>query len=120
DGEVIKCFWRAKPIYVNHRTKKQIEEAENVDVAKLPDPQPDSARVKPGHAQWQGPIGICTHPRFLPIPPQGPPSGPLCRLLLSLPRLDLRHLRPHPSGTRAAEPGAAALRIPLRHQDSHR
>ena len=49
DGQVIKVFWRGKPIYVNHRTKKQIEEAENVDVAKLPDPQPDSARVKPGH-----------------------------------------------------------------------
>ena len=53
DGQVIKVFWRGKPIYVNHRTKKQIEEAENVDVAKLPDPQPDSARVKPGHSQWR-------------------------------------------------------------------
>ena len=41
-------FWRGKPIFINHRTKKQIEEAQNVDVAKLPDPQPDSARVKPG------------------------------------------------------------------------
>jgi len=25
DGQVIKVFWRGKPIYVNHRTKKQIE-----------------------------------------------------------------------------------------------
>ena len=50
EGQVIKVFWRGKPIYINHRTKKQIEEAENVDVAKLPDPQPNSARVKPGHA----------------------------------------------------------------------
>src|SRR5262249_29669150 len=58
DGQVIKVFWRSKPIYVNHRTKKQIEEAQNVDVAKLPDPQPDSARVKPGHEQWQVLIGI--------------------------------------------------------------
>src|SRR5689334_20905471 len=57
DGQVIKVFWRGKPIYVNHRTKKQIEEAQNVDVAKLPDPQPDSARVKPGHDQWQVLIG---------------------------------------------------------------
>src|SRR5262249_19169335 len=58
DGQVIKVFWRGKPIYINHRTKKQIEEAQNVDVAKLPDPQPDSARVKPGHDQWQVLIGI--------------------------------------------------------------
>src|SRR5215467_14038371 len=38
DGQVIKVFWRSKPIYVNHRTKKQIEEAQNVNVASLPDP----------------------------------------------------------------------------------
>src|SRR5687768_7673350 len=50
EGQVIKVFWRGKPIYINHRTKKQIEEAENVNVANLPDPQPDSARVKPGHS----------------------------------------------------------------------
>jgi ubiquinol-cytochrome c reductase iron-sulfur subunit len=78
DGQVIKVFWRGKPIYVNHRTKKQIEEAENVDVAKLPDPQPDSARVKPGHAQWQVLIGICTHLGCIPIAHQGPYDGYFC------------------------------------------
>src|SRR5437588_9953092 len=57
DGQVIKVFWRGKPIYINHRTKKQIEEAQNVDVAKLPDPQPDSARVKLRHHPWQVLIG---------------------------------------------------------------
>src|SRR5216684_8838219 len=46
EGQVIKVFWRSKPIFINHRTKKQVEDARNVDVAKLPDPQPDSARVK--------------------------------------------------------------------------
>src|SRR5260370_13604388 len=72
DGQVIKVFWRGKPIYVNHRTKKQIEEAQNVDVAKLPDPQPDSARVKPGHDQWQVLIGICPHLGRIPIAHHGP------------------------------------------------
>ena len=48
EGQAIKVFWRGKPIYINHRTKKQIEEAENVNLASLPDPQPDSARVKAG------------------------------------------------------------------------
>jgi len=66
EGQVIKVFWRGKPIYVNHRTKKQIEEAENVDVAKLPDPQPDSARVKAGHDQWLVVVGICTHLGCIP------------------------------------------------------
>src|SRR6185295_19419536 len=49
EGQVIKVFWRGKPIYINHRTKKQIEEAQNVSLTELPDPQPDSARVKEGH-----------------------------------------------------------------------
>src|SRR5262249_35315823 len=78
DGQVIKVFWRSKPIYVNHRTKKQIEEAQNVDVAKLPDPQPDSARVKQGHDQWQVLIGICTHLGCIPIAHQGPYDGYFC------------------------------------------
>jgi ubiquinol-cytochrome c reductase iron-sulfur subunit len=78
DGQVIKVFWRGKPIYVNHRSKKQIEEAQNVDVAKLPDPQADSARVKPGHDQWQVLIGICTHLGCIPIAHQGPYDGYFC------------------------------------------
>src|SRR5258708_17481588 len=73
DGQVIKVFWRGKPIYVNHRTKKQIEEAQNVDVAKLPDPQPDSARVKPGHDQWQVLLRISSPLARIPLPPHGPP-----------------------------------------------
>jgi ubiquinol-cytochrome c reductase iron-sulfur subunit len=67
EGQVIKVFWRGKPIFINHRTKKQIDEAANVDVARLPDPQPDSARVKAGKAQWQVLIGICTHLGCIPI-----------------------------------------------------
>src|SRR5215207_4030201 len=43
EGQVIKVFWRGKPIFINHRTKKQIDEAAKVDLAALPDPQPDSA-----------------------------------------------------------------------------
>ena len=27
EGQDIKVFWRGKPIYISHRTKKQIEEA---------------------------------------------------------------------------------------------
>ena len=58
EGQVIKVFWRGKPIFINHRTKKEIDEAAKVDLASLPDPQPDSARVKPGKAQWQVLVGI--------------------------------------------------------------
>src|SRR6476646_4024060 len=46
--------------------------------------------------------------------------GPLRRLLLSLSRLAIRHVGSHPPRTRAPQPGAAALRVPLRHQDPDR
>src|SRR5258707_12358779 len=51
DGQIIKVFWRSKPIFVFHRTKKEIAEGQNVDARTLPDPEPDSERVKPGHVQ---------------------------------------------------------------------
>jgi ubiquinol-cytochrome c reductase iron-sulfur subunit len=78
EGQVIKVFWRSKPIFISHRTKKEIEEARNVDVSKLPDPQPDSARVKEGHDQWLVLIGICTHLGCIPIAHQGAYDGFFC------------------------------------------
>ena len=78
EGQVIKVFWRGKPIFISHRTKKEIEEAESVNLASLPDPQPDSARVKPGKAQWQVLIGICTHLGCIPLAHQGDFDGYFC------------------------------------------
>ncbi len=78
EGQVIKVFWRGKPIFINHRTEKQIKDAEDVNLASLPDPQPDSARVKPGHAQFQVLIGICTHLGCIPIAHQGSYDGYFC------------------------------------------
>lgn len=78
DGQDIKVFWRGKPIYIMHRTKKQIEEARDVNVASLPDPQPDSARVKEGHDQWLVVIGICTHLGCIPIAHEGNYDGFFC------------------------------------------
>ena len=78
EGQVIKVFWRGKPIFINHRTKKQIEEAQNVNLASLPDPQPDSARVKEGKEQWQVLIGICTHLGCIPLAHQGEYDGYFC------------------------------------------
>ena len=78
DGQIIKVFWRSKPIFISHRTKKEIEEAQKVNVAALPDPEPDSARVKPGHDQWLVVIGICTHLGCIPLPHQGEYDGWFC------------------------------------------
>lgn len=78
EGQVIKVFWRGKPIFINHRTKKQIEEARKVNVAALPDPEPDEKRVKPGHDQWQVLIAICTHLGCIPLAHQGSYDGYFC------------------------------------------
>lgn len=78
EGQVIKVFWRGKPIFVNHRTAKEIKEAEDVNLKSLPDPQPDSARVKPGHANFQVLIGICTHLGCIPIAHAGEYNGYFC------------------------------------------
>jgi len=78
EGQVIKVFWRGKPIFVNHRTKKEIDEARAVNIATLPDPQTDEARVKPGHEQFQVLIGICTHLGCIPLAHQGDYGGYFC------------------------------------------
>ena len=78
EGQVIKVFWRGKPIFINHRTKKEIEEARSVNVASLPDPEPDQERVKKGHDEWQVLIGICTHLGCIPLAHQGNYEGYFC------------------------------------------
>src|SRR5207237_10811662 len=70
EGQVIKVFWRGKPIFISHRTQKEIDEARSVNVATLPDPQPDQARAKEGHDQWLVLIGICTHLGCITLAPQ--------------------------------------------------
>src|ERR1700756_2301727 len=42
EGQIIKVFWRGNPIFISHRTMKEIDEARSVNVASLPDPQPDA------------------------------------------------------------------------------
>ncbi|HWK94861.1 MAG TPA: ubiquinol-cytochrome c reductase iron-sulfur subunit [Pseudolabrys sp.] len=78
EGQVIKVFWRSKPIFISHRTKKEIDEAKNVDVATLPDPQTDAQRTKPGHEPWLVVIGICTHLGCIPLAHQGEYGGYFC------------------------------------------
>jgi ubiquinol-cytochrome c reductase iron-sulfur subunit len=77
-GQIIKVFWRGKPIFISHRTPKEIEEARTVPLASLPDPQSDQDRVKAGHDQWLVVIGICTHLGCIPLAHQGNYDGWFC------------------------------------------
>ena len=67
EGQGITVLWQGKPIFVRHRTAKEIKEAEDVQMSQLIEPQPDSARVKEGHATWIVLIGICTHLGCVPL-----------------------------------------------------
>jgi ubiquinol-cytochrome c reductase iron-sulfur subunit len=78
EGQVIKVFWRGKPIFISHRTPKEIEDARSVNVNSLPDPQPDQDRVKQGHDQWLVVVGVCTHLGCIPLAHQGPYDGWFC------------------------------------------
>lgn len=66
EGQGITAVWRGKPVFVRHRTPQEIQEAEH-PTGSLPDPQPDSARVKAGHEPWLIVVGICTHLGCVPL-----------------------------------------------------
>jgi ubiquinol-cytochrome c reductase iron-sulfur subunit len=78
DGQIVKVFWRSKPIFIFNRTKAEIAAAVNVDVATLPDPATDAERTKPGHEQWLVVIGICTHLGCIPLAHEGEYHGWFC------------------------------------------
>jgi ubiquinol-cytochrome c reductase iron-sulfur subunit len=77
-GQIVKVFWRGKLIFVRHRTEEEVKAAQDVNVAALRDPQPDSARVKEGHAPWLIVYGNCTHLGCVPLGQQGEYKGWFC------------------------------------------
>ncbi len=76
EGQIITVKWRGKPIFVRHRTPKEIEESRAVPVAELRDPATDESRVQ--KPEWLVVIGICTHLGCVPLGHQGPYDGWFC------------------------------------------
>lgn len=77
-GEEKKVMWRGKPVFIKRRSQKEIEEAKNVELSELRDPQTDEERVKKGKEEWLITIGICTHLGCIPIMGQGEYKGWFC------------------------------------------
>jgi len=50
EGKNVIVKWRGKPVFIRHRTAAEIEEANNVNVSSLRDPQADGDRVK--NPEW--------------------------------------------------------------------
>jgi ubiquinol-cytochrome c reductase iron-sulfur subunit len=76
EGQILTVKWRGGPVFVRHRTKKEIDEAANVDISQLRDPQTDAERVK--KPEWLITSGVCTHLGCVPIGHEGPYGGWLC------------------------------------------
>ena len=76
EGGIMTVKWRGKPVFVRHRTAKEIKEAVDVPLAQLPDPEADSARVK--KPEWLIVVGVCTHLGCVPLGHQGEYDGWFC------------------------------------------
>jgi ubiquinol-cytochrome c reductase iron-sulfur subunit len=64
-GQAITVTWRGKPLFIRHRTDKNIEEARAVPLSELRDPESDEARAK--KPQWLIMVGVCTHLGCIPL-----------------------------------------------------
>ncbi len=78
EGETVTVMWRGNPVFIKHRTKAEIEQAQAVDIKELKDPQADEERVKKGKEQWLVTLGVCTHLGCVPLGNKGDFKGWLC------------------------------------------
>jgi ubiquinol-cytochrome c reductase iron-sulfur subunit len=87
-GQQVVVKWRGHPLFVRHRTPKEIAEARAVLVSDLPDPiarnqnLPDSAPATDANreikAEWLILVGVCTHLGCTPTGFEGDYGGWLC------------------------------------------
>ena len=75
-GQSITVLWRGKPVFIKRRTKKEIEEARNINLKDLKDPQDDKDRVQKD--EWLVMLGVCTHLGCVPLGDKGDYKGWFC------------------------------------------
>ncbi len=83
EGQQLKVLWRGKPVFVRHRTAKEISVAEGTDIANCPDPQTDDERLIPDvngklRPEFLVMIGVCTHFGCIPVGEAGDFDGWYC------------------------------------------
>ena len=76
EGQIVTVKWRGGPVFVRHRTQKEIEDAESVPLSELRDPQTDAQRVQ--KPEWLIVVGVCTHLGCVPIGHEGKYEGWFC------------------------------------------
>jgi len=90
EGQSITVKWRGKPVFIRHRTKKEIDEGKAVKLDQLVDTDArnpnlptgaeatDANRAAAGKEQWLIMIGVCTHLGCVPIGESGDYDGWFC------------------------------------------
>jgi ubiquinol-cytochrome c reductase iron-sulfur subunit len=90
EGQSITIKWRGNPVFVRHRTAKEIDEAKAVPIDELvdplarnnnlkeSDPATDVNRVVGGKEQFLVMMGVCTHLGCVPLGEQGDYGGWYC------------------------------------------
>jgi ubiquinol-cytochrome c reductase iron-sulfur subunit len=90
EGQSVTIKWRGNPVFIRHRTAKEIEEAKAVPIDDLidplarnnnlkeSDPATDVNRVVGGKEQFLVMMGVCTHLGCVPLGEQGDYGGWYC------------------------------------------
>jgi ubiquinol-cytochrome c reductase iron-sulfur subunit len=82
EGQSITLKWRGQPIFVRHRTAKEIDDAKADDAKSLPDPQKDADRLgkfdNAVQSKWIIVQGSCTHLGCVPVKNAGDYNGWYC------------------------------------------
>jgi len=78
EGQAITVVWRKKPVFIRHRTAREIQEALATPLSELRDDSArimggrsdldasDTNRTKKNHENWLVLVGICTHLGCIP------------------------------------------------------
>ena len=75
-GQTATVKWRGKPVFVRHRSEKEIAREGAVNLAELRDPQQDADRVQ--KPEWLIALAVCTHLGCVPTANAGDYGGFYC------------------------------------------
>ena len=128
EGSQLTVKFLGKPVFIRRRTAEEISDAREVELDQLPDtlarnanrpadtPATDENRTMDEAGNWLVMIGVCTHLGCVPLERR----RRLQRLVLPLPRLDLRHLGADPQRPGPGEPAYPGCLLHLRHRPAAR
>lgn len=90
EGQSITVQWRGKPVFIRHRTAKEVQDSKAVPAGELRDalarnanlpadaPATDNNRAAAGKEPWLVMVGVCTHLGCVPLGQSGDYGGWFC------------------------------------------